>query len=33
MVLASFQVKDKLGKPWFFQEIFLLADSNIEVVL
>ena len=33
IVLASFQVEDKLGKPWFFQKTFLLADLNIEVVL
>ena len=32
MVLASFQVEDTLGKAWFFQKIFLLADLNIEVV-
>ena len=33
MVLASFQVEDKLGKIWFFQETFLLADISAEVVL
>ena len=33
MILASFQVEDKLGKARFFQEMFLLADLNIEVVL
>ena len=33
MVLASFQVEDKLGRPWFFQETFLLADLSVEVVL
>ena len=33
IVLASFQVKDTLRKAWFFQETFLLADLNIEVVL
>ena len=32
MVLASFQVDDKLGKIWFFQETFLLADISVEVV-
>ena len=33
MVLASFQVKDKLGRTRFFQETFLLADISTEVVL
>ena len=33
MVLASFQVEDKLERAWFFQETFLLADISAEVVL
>ena len=33
IVLASFQVKDKLGRAQFFQEIFLLADISVEMVL
>ena len=33
MVLADFQVEDKLGKARLFQETFLLADINAEVVL
>ena len=33
MVLADFQVKDKLGKAGFFQESFLLANISAEVVL
>ena len=33
IVLANFQVEDKLGKARFFQETFLLADINAEVVL
>ena len=33
MVLASFQVEDKLGRARFFQETFLLANTSIEVVL
>ena len=33
MVLASFQMKDKLGRPQFFQETFLLADLSVKVVL
>ena len=33
IVLASFQVEDKLKRARFFQEIFLLADVNIEIVL
>ena len=33
MVLASFQVEDKLGRIWFFQETFLLADISAKVVV
>ena len=33
MVLASFQVENKFGKAWFFQKTFLLADTNMEMVL
>ena len=33
MVIAAFQVRDKLGKARFFQETFLLADTSMEVVL
>ena len=33
MVLASFQVEDKLGRARFFQETFLLANISAEVVL
>ena len=33
MVLASFQMEDKLGRARFFQETFLLADLSVKVVL
>ena len=33
IVLASFQMKDKLRKTQFFQETFLLADISTKVVL
>ena len=33
MVLASFQIEDKFRRVRFFQETFLLADINIEIVL
>ena len=33
MVIADFQMEDKGGKPRFFQEIFLVADTKFEVVL
>ena len=33
MVIASFQIEDKLGRARFFQESFLLANTSIEVVL
>ena len=33
IIIAAFQVVDKLGRSRFFQETFLLADISIEVVL
>ena len=33
MVLASFQVEDKLGQTRYFQKTFLLADIGLKVVL
>ena len=33
MVIAGFQVEDKLGRARFFQESFLLAETSMEVVL
>ena len=33
MVIADFQVEDKGGRPRFFQETFLIADTKFEVVL
>lgn len=33
IVLASFQIKDKLEKARFIQEIFLLADFSVELIL
>lgn len=33
MILANFQVEDKIGQPWYFQETLLLAGTTIEVVL
>lgn len=33
IVLASFSVQNKLEKTWFFQKIFLLANTSIKVVL
>ena len=33
MILANFQVEDKLRRAWFFQETFLLANISAEVVL
>lgn len=33
IVLAGFSVQNKLGKVWFFEEIFLLADISMDVVL
>ena len=33
MVLTGFLVQDKLGRVWFFEETFLLADTSMEIVL
>ena len=33
MILASFQIEDKLEKVWFFQETFILANFSKDVVL
>ena len=33
MMIAEFQVEDKGGRPRFFQETFLVADTKFEVVL
>ena len=33
IIIASFQVKDKLDRAWFFQETFLLANISMELVL
>ena len=32
-VIADFQVEDKGGRPRFFQETFLVADTKFEVIL
>ena len=33
MVIASFQLKNKLGRDWFFWETFPLANINMKVIL
>ena len=33
MVIVDFQVEDKSGRPRFFQETFLVADTKFEVIL
>ena len=33
MVITNYSVKDKLGRIWFFQKTFLLANIGLEVVL
>ena len=33
IVIADFQVKNKVGRPRFFQEIFLVASIKFEVIL
>ena len=33
IIIADFQVEDKVGRPRFFQKIFLVADTKFELVL
>ena len=33
MVIIDFQVEDKSGKPRFFQETYVVADTQFEVIL
>ena len=33
MIIAAFQVLDKLGHSWFFQKTFLLTNIGMAVVL
>ena len=33
MVIANFQIENKVGRPKFFQKTFLVADTKFELVL
>ena len=33
MIIVDFQIEDKVGKPRFFQKIFLVTNTNFEVIL
>ena len=33
MVIADFQIEDKINKPRFFQKIFLVSNTKFEVIL
>ena len=33
MMIAGFQIEDKVGRPRFFQETFLVANSKLEIIL
>ena len=33
MVITDLQVENKIGRPRFFQETFLVADTKLEVIL
>lgn len=33
IILTSFQVKNKPNWAWYFQKMFLLANTNVEVIL
>ena len=33
MIIADFQVENKVGRPSFFQGIFFVANTKFEVIL
>ena len=33
MVIVDFQLEDKGGRPQFFQETFLVADTKFDIIL
>ena len=33
MVITDFQIKNKIGRSRFFQEIFLIANTKFKVIL
>ena len=33
IVIADFQIEDKVGRPRFFQKTFLIANTKFEVIL
>lgn len=33
IVIIDFQIEDKIGKLWYFQEIFLVANTKVEIIL
>ena len=33
MVIANFQIENKVNKPRFFQKIFLVANTKFEIIL
>lgn len=33
MMIADFQIEDKINRLKYFQEIFLIADIKVEIVL
>lgn len=33
MVIVEFSIQDKLGKIWYFEGIFLLANTGMKLIL
>ena len=33
MMIANFKIKNKVGRPRFFQKIFLVANIKFEIIL
>ena len=33
IVIADFQIKDKVGRSWYFKKTFLVTDTKVEIIL
>ena len=32
-MIADFQLEDKISRPWFFQKLFLVANTKFKIIL
>ena len=33
MMIANFQIENKIGRPRFFQKMFLVTNTKLEIIL